>query len=125
MKPVFVNKPTPEQSLRAISSKQLCAHLYAAGYLKTSLEAPPLQLAARSGVEVCLKTLVGCPPVEDDDEDGYGDGMMMVIANIAAMMIATDDSITNEHLDGVAGKCQRPAHLCTAVPLEELLQMEL
>jgi len=87
--------------------------------LKTSLEAPPLQLAARSGVEVCLKTLVGCPPVED----GYGERMM--IANIAAMMIATDDSITNEHLDGVAGKCQRPSHLSTAIPLEELLQMEL
>jgi len=43
--------------------------------------------------------------------------MMMVIANIAAMMIATDDSITNEHLDGVAGKCQRPPHFFTAIPL--------
>jgi len=33
-----------------------------------------LQLAGRSGVEcggeVCLKTLVGCPPVEDEDDDG-------------------------------------------------------
>lgn len=104
-----------------LASKKPCAHLYVAGYLKTSLEAPPLQLAARSGVEVCLKTLVGCPPVED----GYRERMMMVIANIAAMMIATDDSITNEHLDGVAGKCQRPSHLSTAIPLEELLQMEL
>lgn len=48
---------------------------------------------------MCLKTLVGCSPDEDDyddyhyDDDDDGD-------YIAEEMIAADDSITNEHLDG-------------------------
>lgn len=42
-----------------------------------------------------MKTLVGCPPAEDDDDDDddceyCGDDDRC----------ATDDSITNEHLDG-------------------------
>lgn len=46
---------------------------------------------------VCLKTLVGCSPDEDDYDDYHDDDDGDYIAE---EMIAADDSITNEHLDG-------------------------